>query len=85
MKYYILLLLFYYFPLILFIGLKDISSCPVFVCFVFKYFKDIYSYYILLFCTRYMFYSNLIVLYLIFYNVYKSLYEEKRIFEGTST
>ncbi len=32
-----------------------------------------------------MFYSNLIVLYLIFYNVYKSLYEEKRIFEGTST
>lgn len=32
-----------------------------------------------------MFYSNQILPYLIFYNVYKSLYEEKLIFEGTST
>ncbi len=34
------------FPLLLFIGLENICSCPVFVCFiVFKYFKDIYRLY----------------------------------------
>lgn len=85
--YYCIFINIFYFPLILFIGLKNICSCPVLSALLFLNILKIFTGFILLlFCTRYMFYSNPILLYLIFYNVYKSLYEGKKlIFEGTST